>query len=188
MNIKYYCIPGRMLLASNEGLLSHCIELYSNHYGIWGDQGAHPGEHVKLSRARLEPWLDSDSATLYYALLEEQLIGYAIAVRARSKNFGVISWVTQLVVHSDYRNQGIAKNLLFSIWGFSTDDVWGIVSSSPYAIRALEKATRRRATPVRIKKNLARLKNIGKEYVPYIDDGTEVIIDENHCQVNTPFL
>lgn len=188
MNIKYHCIPGQLLLASNDSLVDQCIELYSNHYGIWGDKGVHPGKHVKLSRERLEPWLNSDSAMLYYATQEEQLIGYAIAVRAKSKNFGTISWVTQLVVHSDYRNQGIAKNILFSIWGFSTDDVWGIVSSNPYAIRALEKATRRRATPVRIKKNLTRLRRIGKEYVPYINDNTEVMVDENHSQINTNFF
>lgn len=188
MNIAYHCIPGPMLLASNDILVNQCIDLYSNHYGVWGDKGVHPGKHVKLSRERLEPWLNSDSAMLYYATYQEKLIGYAIAVRAKSKNFGTISWVTQLVVHSDYRNQGIAKNILFSIWGFSTDDVWGIVSSNPYAIRALEKATRRRATPIRIKKNLARLKRIGKEYVPYINDDSDVMIDESHCQINTHFF
>lgn len=39
-------------------------------------------------------------------------------------------------IHSykDYRQQGIAKNILFSIWGFSNHFAWGIVSANPYAI------------------------------------------------------
>ena len=188
MKIEYSWVTGQMLLASNDDLVQQCIDLYSNHYGVWGDRGIHPGKRVKLSRGRLEPWLNTESAVLYYATHEDKLIGYAIAIRAKSKNFGTISWVTQLVVHSEYRNQGIAKNILFSIWGFSTDDVWGIVSSNPYAIRALEKATRRRATPMRIKKNLRRLKSIGKDYVPYIDDNMDVRIDEDNSQINTHFF
>lgn len=188
MHIEYRSIPGPMLLASDDDLISKCINLYSNHYGIWSDKGVHPGKHIRLSKERLSPWLDSPSAMLYYATCEEQLIGYAIAIRAKSKNFGTISWVTQLVVHNEYRNRGIAKNILFSIWGFSTDDVWGIVSSNPYAIRALEKATRRRATPVRIKRNLKRLKNIGSTYVPYINEDAEIKIDNDNSQINTGFF
>lgn len=174
MEIKYRSIPGNTLLASNEKLLAECMELYSNHYGMWSKAGPHPGNHVKLSKERFLPWLQAESATLYYATLGEKVIGYAVAIRVKSKDFGTISWVTQLVVHSDYRNKGIAKNILFSIWCFSSDTAWGIVSSNPYAIRALEKATRRRAIPSRIKRNSKRLKNIGKEYVPYIDDDSEI--------------
>ncbi len=188
MEIKYRSIPGNTLLASNEKLLAECMELYSNHYGMWSKAGPHPGNHVKLSKERFLPWLQAESATLYYATLGEKVIGYAVAIRVKSKDFGTISWVTQLVVHSDYRNKGIAKNILFSIWCFSSDTAWGIVSSNPYAIRALEKATRRRAIPSRIKRNSKRLKNIGKEYVPYIDDDSEIEICDTTSAINTNFF
>lgn len=188
MEIKYMQLPGKFLLSANDDFVNQCIDLYSNHYGIWGEKGPRPGEHVKLSRNRFSEWLSSDCSSIYYATLDDVLIGYAIAIRAKTKHIGTVTWVTQLVVHSQYRNQGIAKNLLFSIWGFSTDDVWGILSSNPYAIRALEKATRRRATPVRIKRNIKKLMSIGKEFVPYIDENTEVEIGENNSQINTNFF
>ena len=76
MHIEYHSIPGPMLLASDDDLISKCINLYSNHYGIWSDKGVHPGKHIRLSKERLSPWLDSPSAMLYYATCEEQLIGY----------------------------------------------------------------------------------------------------------------
>lgn len=123
MEVKYMQLPGKFLLFANDNFVNQCIELYSNHYGIWGEKGPRPGEHVKLSRKRFSEWLSSDCSSIYYATLDDILIGYAIAIRAKMQHIGTVTWVTQLVVHSQYRNQGIAKNLLFSIWGFSTDDV-----------------------------------------------------------------
>jgi len=126
--------------------------LYSNHYGIWGGEGVHPNKNIKLSPNKLQDWLANENVSIYYASDNDNIIGYAIAFSKDEKGYGIVTWVTQLVVHEDYRNHGIAKNILFSIWGFSNQFAWGIVSANPYAIRALEKATRRRAVPIRIKK------------------------------------
>lgn len=134
-----------------------------------------------MSPEKLCIWLDSENVTLYYATCEEKIVGYAIAFGKNEIGYGIVTWVTQLVVHKDYRQQGIAKNILFSIWGFSNHFAWGIVSANPYAIRALEKATRRRAVPMRIKKNATKLRNIGRKHVPFIDEETEFdITEENH--------
>lgn len=153
-NIEYWKLPG-ILVTANESLLKECSELYSDHYGVWGSKGKSPGEHIKLSGNRISAWLNSEYATLYCAENAGKIIGYAIAISKDLKGeYGIVTWVTQLVVHTDYRKQGIAKNILFSIWGLSTHFAWGIVSANPYAVRALEKATRRRAVPLRIKKIL----------------------------------
>ena len=115
------------------------------------------------------------------------LVGYAIALRTRIKYYGVFSWVTQLVVHTDHRNKGIAKKLLFSIWGLSNDYAWGIITSNPYAVRALEKATRRRSIPIKIKKKIDKIMDIGSENISYIDENTKYVVDKYNAKVDTGF-
>ncbi len=186
-NIEYNFLPGRSV-ASNEKLLTQCSNLYSNHYGIWSCKGIHPKKHIKLSNSRLCEWLNNDNVTLYYATHSEEIIGYAISFSKKESDYGIVTWVTQLVVHSKYRQHGIAKNILFSIWGFSNHFAWGIVSANPYAIRALEKATRRRAIPMRIKKNETELRSIGQKNVPFINEDTVFQITGNSSSVNTKFF
>lgn len=186
-NIEYNCLPG-YLAAANNALLSECSRLYSEHYGIWSENGIRPKQHIKLSENKIREWLENDNVTIYYATENCNIIGYAIAFSRNEHNYGIVTWVTQLVVHEKYRHNGIAKNLLFSIWGFSNHYAWGIVSANPYAIRALEKATRRRAIPIRIKKNATKLRNIGRENVPFITDETIFKITDDASAVNTNFF
>lgn len=68
MEIKYMQLPGKFLLSANDDFVNQCIDLYSNHYGIWGEKGPRPGEHVKLSRNRFSEWLSSDCSSIYYAI------------------------------------------------------------------------------------------------------------------------
>lgn len=186
-NIEYNLLPGHFACA-DEVFLKKCSDLYSKHYGIWSEKGVRPKQQIKLSANRLCEWLDNDDVTIYYACINDEIIGYAIAFSKKEHGYGIVTWVTQLVVHKDFRHIGIAKNILFSIWGFSNHFAWGIVSANPYAIRALEKATRRRAIPFRIKRNAVKLKNIGKQYVPFINDNTEFQLTENSATINTQFF
>lgn len=50
-----------------------------------------------------------------------------------------VCWVTQLVVHSDYRERRLATTLLSHLID-NDDDVFGIMSSHPAACKALAKA------------------------------------------------
>lgn len=186
-DIEYSFLSGRCA-AINERLLTQCSNLYSNHYGVWSDKGIHPKRHIKLSNNRLREWLENDNVTIYYAMHGEEVIGYAISFSKNEYSYGIVTWVTQLVVHDKYRRHGIAKNILFSIWGFSNHFAWGIVSANPYAVRALEKATRRRAIPVRIKKNADELRSIGRQNVPFINEDTIFQITETSSSVNTNFF
>lgn len=184
--VEYNRIPGR-LATGNRAFILKCAELYSNHYGIWGKKGVRPNKNIRLSAHKICEWLQSDDVTIYYAMRKEMLVGYAIAFSRNENNYGVVTWVTQLVVHKDYRHNGIAKNILFSIWGLSNHYAWGIVSANPYAVRALEKATRRRAKPVRIRRNWIKLRNIGRKNVPFITDDTIFQITDDTSIVNTEF-
>lgn len=193
MDISYEWIYSNFIVGNPyyEDLIKKCSELYSTQYGKWSHAaGQHAGQNVKLSPARIHEWLESGNSSLYYAQDREagnMLVGYAIAIQLNVPKCGVISWVTQLVVHEDYRHQEIAKNLLHSIWGFTDHFAWGIISANPYAVRALEKTTRRRTDPVRIKHNLKRILSIGIENLPYINEQTEAFVTNEISKINTEF-
>lgn len=186
--ISYDRFPGPFVAANTE-LLEEICGLYSDHYGIWSKKGIRPGKNIRLTPSKIVEWLNNNCVTVYVAYLnDDNIIGYAIAFSKNEKKYGVITWVTQLVVHTDYRKKGIAERLLFSIWGFSDHYAWGIVSANPYAIRALEKATRRRASTIRIKKNSTKILNVGRQNVPFINNDTELRVDDTQSVINTQFF
>ncbi|MCB1153424.1 GNAT family N-acetyltransferase, partial [bacterium] len=182
--IQYEWIHGP--LASPE-FVAECSVLYSRHYGKWSEcSPTAPGENVRLSSSRIRDLL-VDGSVIAFARLDDELIGYAIAVQNKSVR-GTISWVTQLVVHKDYRNRNIGKSLLFSIWTFSNHYAWGLITASPFAIRALEKATRRRCDPLKIQRNQTLLYNHGCRHIDYVESSDQPIISENGSKINTHFF
>ena len=124
---------------------------------------------------------------MYYARIDDKLIGYSIATIEKVKRYGPVAWVTQLVVHEHYRHQGIGKNLLFSIWKFSNYFAWGVLTSSPYAVRALEKATRRRCLPKRIKKHKKMLFQFGDRNVSYVNEKMKIEVNNKVSRIDTKF-
>ena len=186
MDIKYTSIPGDLALSET---LEECSSLYSENYGVWSKHSKYEeGEKIKLSPSRVKEWLTSNNAHLYQARINGELIAYAIAVMIKVKNYGVVSWVTQLVVHENYRNIDVAKTLLFSIWGWSNHFAWGVITANPYAVRALEKATRRRCAPERISRNSIKLYKVGIANLPYVNESTVINIGKDKSQINTEFF
>ena len=169
--ISYNFADGNSAMIDDK-LLDDCAKLYSENYGVWSKISKNAGKNVKLSKSRIKNWLQGNNAAIYFASENNKLIGYAIAVNIDEPDYGIVTWITQLVVHKKYRHQGIAKNILLSIWGFSNRAAWGIVSANPYAVRALEKITRRRAIPSRIILDIAVIKKIGIENVCFINSKT----------------
>jgi 2-polyprenyl-3-methyl-5-hydroxy-6-metoxy-1,4-benzoquinol methylase len=162
--------------------------LYSNHYGVWSARAPYnAGKRVRLSGAKLREWLTPDSK-IALAKYDGQVIGYAIAVQVKVKDYGVISWVTQLVIHEAHRRVDVGKTLLFSIWGFSDHFAWGLLTANPYAIRALEKATRRRCSPGRIARNKKKLKTVGVEQTTYVKEETTLDVTAEVSRINTQFF
>ena len=185
-DVSYHFLDS-MSASANEDILSACAELYSNNYGIWSSESQNCGKRIKLSPAKISEWLGSANAAICYAVYNNCIIGYAIYFSIMEEDLGVVTWITQLVVCKEYRHRGISKNILLSIWGFSDHKAWGIVSANPYAIRALEKITRRRAVPERIKQDIDNIRKIGIDNVCFIDSDTEFSVDQNHSKVNTKF-
>jgi len=183
--IDYQWMPGSFV---TDELLEECIALYSLHYGRWSANAPRPGEHIRLSLSRGRAWLESPDSNLALARSDGQLVGYAITINTKVERYGLVSWVTQLVVHEDYRRASVAKTLLFSMWGFSNHFAWGLITANPYAVRALEKATRRRCRPERIRRNHQKLLRVGAKHVPYITPETETDINTSATRINTAFL
>lgn len=179
-----WAIGGKMV---PDQLIEECSMLYSKHYGKWGASASKPGESISLSTKRVKLWLESESSGVYYAKCKGDLIGYAIAVIAQNHKKENIAWVTQLVVHEDYRNKSVAKRILYRIWGQSSFKAWGIVSANPFAIRALEKATRRRCDPSFIKDHYKDLLRFGAQYIPYISPELTAKCNLWESSINTDF-
>jgi 2-polyprenyl-3-methyl-5-hydroxy-6-metoxy-1,4-benzoquinol methylase len=115
------------------------------------------------------------------------MIGYAIAIHTQLPEQGNVAWITQFVVHKDHRQVDVGKRLLFTIWGFSDYFAWGLLSANPYAIRALEKATRRRCQPELIAKHASALRALGAKQVHYLGISNEFLINENESRIDTAF-
>lgn len=96
------------------------------------------GNHVKIGRDRLRAqYLPKDAACSYVKVtVDGHLAGNAFACRWKYSN-QTVCWITQLVVHRDYRERGLAVGLLNELKG--TGDVYGLVSSHPAACVAAAK-------------------------------------------------
>jgi GNAT superfamily N-acetyltransferase len=64
-------------------------------------------------------------------------VGHVFATRFVHDDRLPVLWIAQLVVHSAYRNQGIATQLLQTLKEMEQGQMVGALSSSPYAITAI---------------------------------------------------
>lgn len=171
----------------SSALLAECSALFSAQYGVWSDHAPfRPGERIRMSPERIGTLLGIPGSGIATARVRGQLIAYATALRGEIRERGRITWVTQLVVHEDYRHQAVAKRLLHSLWSFSDGFGWGLVTANPYAVRALEKATRRRCDPEAIRANLGVLQQFG-ESIPYIA-GKSARVGDGESRIDTQFF
>ena len=158
-----FCTKRCITLTDEE--LKMCSSLFSEHYGEWGEGARQDriGKKITLRASYYRDTMCKDDHYVSLAYHNDELIGQAFYIR---KNFGIdecMSWVLQLVVHSNYRRKNIGKTLLYSIWGFSGDSAWGLATSNPYTVKTLESATFRKVAPQVVKDNLSKIKKIGKE-------------------------
>jgi GNAT superfamily N-acetyltransferase len=127
--------------------LAQCRNLFNSQYGIWGPQGPKPGFPVTMTKEALRRTFLSGNGTFLVLAIDEDrnvLAGHAFARRLPLTGAfrGNALWITQLVVNSTYRNRGIGAHLISTALD-NKDVCVGLVSSHPYAVRALEKACRR---------------------------------------------
>lgn len=92
----------------------------------------------------------------------DNIVGQAFYIVENIKE-GNLTWVIQLVVHKKYRRRGIAKKLLFSIWGFSNDCAWGLATTNHLTIKTLEAATMREVNLETMRRNIDKIKRIARK-------------------------
>ena len=172
----------------DDNIIQQCAELFSSHYGIWSSQGPAPNQRVKLSMQKLkEKYLfDENTYIVVVTNLEsEKVIGHAIGKRFLYPELeGTVSWITQLVVHSDFRNKGISTRLCTMAWGHKNNVACGLVTSHPYSIRALEKSTNCIIDMEKILLHGSKL--IEACQIPYLLSA-ETFFNESRCVLNTQF-
>jgi 2-polyprenyl-3-methyl-5-hydroxy-6-metoxy-1,4-benzoquinol methylase/GNAT superfamily N-acetyltransferase len=168
-----------------DDLKQSCRKLFNEHYGVWSTRAPRPGERIRLPTKHLSDVVSDRHGVVSVAYYNSMLVGYAFAARFAVAQ-GTISWVAQLVVHGDFQNKGVATRLLNSIWAFSDDYGWGLVSANPFAIRALEKATRRRCDPGAIAQALPDIQEGIWRHVPYLDSKSPAC-GPGRSLVNTKF-
>jgi len=100
-----------------------------------------------MSAARLRAQCLPEESRSSYAkvTVDGVLAGNAFACRWQYGDHQVC-WVTQLVVHRDYRERRLATTLLLALLD-NNDDIFGIMSSHPAACKALAKAFGKFAFP-----------------------------------------
>ncbi len=169
----------------SEFELKACSDLFSNHYGNWSLTTPGKSGPIKLSSNMIAKYLAPDGSSVSMAFSGSDLVGHAISLRRNIRSFGIVTWVTQLVVHSDFRQKRIATNLLESIWAFSNDFGWGLATVNPFTVRTLEAATRRRCDPRSIKPRLEVLTEAGQN-IEYVR-GKKITVNRNESKIKTEF-
>lgn len=153
--------------ALTQEQIDQCLDLFNNHYGYWDlHSNPNPGKKIKYPKSFYEMYRSMPEAYVALAEVDNVIIGQAFYVRKKFPEYGILSWIMQLVVHSDYRRRNIAKTLLLSIWGFSNDYMWGLATSNALTIKTLEASTLRKVRPLTMKQHEQPILLL-KESVPF---------------------
>jgi hypothetical protein len=134
----------------DDNMLVDAAALFSNHYGTWSAAAESQccrikaGDRVQLTAKRLRSeYLGAEGCFLVRAFVDKKFAGHAFGKRFTMRDNRQGVWITQLVVDSNHRHQNLAKKLIYQCCCDARVDICGLVTSHPYAVRALERATKR---------------------------------------------
>ncbi|KAL8743537.1 MAG: hypothetical protein Q9190_004118, partial [Brigantiaea leucoxantha] len=142
-----------------DTMLKEAAKLFNENYGTWGKdpttrtplppqgklgeraRSSAEGSRVKMTKDRLRAQCLPENTVCAYvrATVDDRLVGNAFACYWTLAD-RVVCWVTQLVVHVDYRKHGLATSLLTRLRQEGDDTIYGIMSSHPAACLAAAKA------------------------------------------------
>ena len=185
MNCRYVNKPCFGMLPEE---IEACSRLFSQNYGTWSRSAAvnMRGKPVRLSASAFRKMFvekpNRHAAMMYDG---DRLIGHVIYIRCASpwSANGEFTFVQQLVLDRSYRGHRFGLKMLQSVFGLSDDDAWGLYTSNPLTIRALEDATIRRISVEKIGANVPVLKRALSDV---FDDCGWINSYRNGC-VNTNF-
>ncbi|KAG5178017.1 hypothetical protein JKP88DRAFT_270620 [Tribonema minus] len=186
VQVAYHSLPAA---AVTDHALIRSSELFSNHYGVWGRNpfALEQGKRVRLSAKQLRKQFlfDAERCSIIQAEVANQLVGHAFVCHYHIPDTGQVSWITQLVVHSEYRGRGIGKRLCRMAWAVDRYYACGLVTSHPHAVRALEAATERACDrSLAISSAQALISHSG---IPYVSQAL-VHFEGGKCLIDTQFF
>jgi SAM-dependent methyltransferase/GNAT superfamily N-acetyltransferase len=185
-DLRWRWLAGREA-AKEPQFVRECVELYSQEYGVWGPGGPVPGGQVQIGAVRFCELVDDDAVGIACAYAGAELVGYCVAAWIDTADKGRLAWVSQLVVRTTYRRVRVATTLLYSTWQFSDCYAWGLVTASPFAVRALETATRRPCRASLIVSDGAEILPLVAEHVRYVPSGLVIEDGRPQPRVDTEF-
>lgn len=174
-------------LELTEQEFEQCSALFSQNYGKYSGKGdKKAGQPIKMG-ARLYKSMYGNNPHMFVSLCYENkhLLGQAFFLRKVIPGKGTCSWVTQLVVHSQYRNRKIGSKLLHSAWGFSDYYAWGLATANAITIKTLESATWRKVEPQYIADNLKTIEEVMEE-IPFVEKDS-IRLNKKQCQIFSNF-
>lgn len=166
-----------------DSVLESCSFNFSNFYGIWQDKGR---GRVKMSKAALaRSYLDENSQLVVaFDKDPEHIIGHAFFKVFHSASLNRdVTWITQLVVRTDYRGRKVAQRML-NVAIPPNVKCAGLVTSHPHAVMALERAMRKKVDPAICK--LIAPKVIAESHIDYLQN-CDMVLGGDSCLVNTNF-
>lgn len=162
--ISYHVTPAAQLA---DAEIRQCAELFSRNYGTWGESaGARAGSPIKLSASRFAAlYASKDDCYIARMFNDRRLVGQVVYLRRPCpwRPRRRITFILQLVIDKSVRGHRLGLRLLQSIFGLSDDEAWGLFTSNPLTIRALEDATFRHIEVARIGRGVRQLR-------PMLDD------------------
>ncbi|WP_040433002.1 GNAT family N-acetyltransferase [Chlorobium ferrooxidans] len=96
-----------------ESDLNICAEIFSNDFGYWINN-----RKLKLSSLKLKKFFISSDSFISIAKIDNEPIGYLIALNDTQGNNKPFYWISQIVVKEKYRRKGVASRLISSIDNF----------------------------------------------------------------------
>lgn len=161
--------------------------LFSAEYGVYSAAAPRKaGERIRLGTDYYRRFYATDSFRVAFCRDGERLVAEAIYLE-RKTGRGMVAFVVQLVVASEYRRRGVASTLLHSVWGFSDYYAWGIVSSNAFTVEALQGATFRKASPAVMAESADWLRAEVLAKVPFLAQA-EWRLDERMSVAATSFF
>jgi len=129
-----------------DEMVEEAAKLFSEHYGVWSQHAPNnkPGNRVRMSAARLrKQCLPSEvlaHCTYVRYMQNGRLVGNAFACTwTYGSGKKEVCWITQLVVETSMRSQGIATKMLVALRDLDIG-YYGIITSHPYACCAMAHA------------------------------------------------
>lgn len=183
-NIQFKTIPCNKLGVED---FEKSAKLFSDNYGIYSSSAATEkrGKRIVLSANYYKKLAEKNNYYASLAFIDSRLVGQAYFLRTNTPN-GIATWVIQLVVHKDYRNNKIGKKLLHSAWGFSNHYSWGLATSNPVTVKTLESVTLRKSSPEEILKHIDTIKLLCDQ-ISFVDTA-KIDVTNSHSVVDTDFF